>query len=75
MIDYDKLKMGDLVYTETEQGLLPKYDGVIATVTEIRGPNEHYTIRGDFLYSNDVLLQFNEVIKIVTKEENPEYFL
>jgi len=73
--DFDALKIGDYIITKPEEYLLPARDGVIARINNIREYPNEYPVRANFLFTDNVLLLKSEIIKKITRKENPEYFL
>lgn len=75
MIDFDTLKVGNYILTETTEELLQPEDGNVGKITEVRQEGDEFWIRADFLINDDVPLYKHELIRHVTKEEYPEYYL
>lgn len=73
----EHIKVGDLVLIEAKDGAMifdVAVENNAATIVEIRR-DSMYKYRCDFGVTKNVLVYEEEIIKILSKTENPEYFL
>lgn len=71
MINEHEFKIGDYILVEAQKGLLTAKDGDIGKVVKVSSG----FISANFLYSKHVMIFKREVIRVLTKENDPEYFL
>ena len=69
-----KYQIGDIILVEPEKGLLKQGDGFVGEVVKVNYSSD-YVVSADFRISKGVHIEIVEIVKILNKEEHPEYYL
>lgn len=67
------MKIGDIILVNPEDKLLKVGDGPEGVVVSVH-PGD-FPCRATFKISSTVPIKASEIVKILTREQNPEYFL
>ncbi len=65
--------LGDLCFVTAPNYYLDPNDGDVGEVMEINNKNEYILM--DFKISKSIVVYYTEITKILTRQENPEYFI
>ncbi len=73
--DKDLYEVGDVILVKPESGLLPEAEEDIGIIISKAAPHSQFYCNADFTISKDVLLFEWEIVKLLPKEDYPEWYL